>query len=71
MLVAGAGIAIGIAAAGLLGRTITSLVFGVSVWDPPTYGLVAGVLTLVALVSCIAPALRASRVDPMVALRLE
>jgi putative ABC transport system permease protein len=47
------------------------LVFGVSVWDPTTYLGVAGVLAVVALASCLVPAVRASRVDPMTALRLD
>jgi putative ABC transport system permease protein len=46
-------------------------VFGVSVWDPTSYGGVLALLTLVSLVSCLLPALRASRVDPITALRLE
>ena len=71
MLVGAAGIAVGLAAAAALGRALGSLVFGVSVWDPASYAAVAAVLTLVALASCVVPALRASRVDPMVALRLE
>src|SRR5205823_472987 len=71
MLVGLAGILVGIAAAGLLGRTLSSLVFGVSVWDPSSYAAVSAVLALVALLSCLIPAIRASRVDPMVALRLD
>ena len=47
------------------------LVFGVSVWDPTTYLGVSGVLAVVALASCLVPAVRASRVDPMTALRLD
>ncbi len=46
-------------------------VFGVSVWDPTSYGGVLALLTLVSLVSCLLPALRASRVDPITAVRLE
>jgi putative ABC transport system permease protein len=65
------GIMAGVAAAIAMSRALSALVFGVSVWDPATYLAVAGVLTLVALASCVVPAVRASRVDPMVALRLE
>jgi len=71
MIVGAAGIVIGIAAAGLLGRALSTLVFQVSVWDPATYAAVSGVLAVVALAACVVPAIRASRVDPMVALRLD
>jgi putative ABC transport system permease protein len=71
MIVGAAGIACGIVAAGVLGRALSALVFGVSVWDPPTYVTVSGLLALVALLSCLVPAIRASRVDPMTALRLD
>jgi putative ABC transport system permease protein len=71
MLTGAAGIAGGVAAAGLLGRALSALVFGVSVWDVRTYAAVSALLAVVALVSCLVPAIRASRVDPMVALRLD
>ena len=71
MMVGLAGIAAGVAIAGALGRTVSALVFGVSVWDPATYASVSALLAVVALVSCIIPAIRASRVEPMVALRLD
>jgi putative ABC transport system permease protein len=66
-----AGIVAGMVVAGLLGRALSALVFGVSVWDLPTYAGVSALLALIAFVSCVVPAIRASRVDPMVALRLE
>jgi putative ABC transport system permease protein len=65
------GIATGVLAAVGLTRTLSALVFGVSVWDPVTYAGVSAVLALVALSSCVMPAVPASRVDPMEALRLE
>ena len=65
------GIAAGVIAAVLASRALASLVFGVSVWDPLTYGAVALLLAVLTLVSCVIPAIRASRVDPMVALRLD
>ena len=65
------GIAAGVLAAVLASRALASLVFGVSVWDPLTYGAVALLLAVLTLVSCVIPAIRASRVDPVVALRLD
>ena len=54
-----------------LSRALASLVFDVPVRDPLTYAAVAAALTLVALAACVVPALKASRVDPMVALRCD
>lgn len=66
-----AGIAIGIAASVAVSRLITALVFGVSVRDASTNVGAGLVLAVVALASCVVPAVRASRVDPMTALRLD
>ena len=63
------GVGIGLAGGLALGRAVSSLVFGVPVHDPATFGLVSVVLTGVALAACMIPARRAARVDPMVALR--
>jgi putative ABC transport system permease protein len=71
MTVGMAGIAIGVLAAVAFSKTLSALVYGVSIWDPATYAGVSAILALVALLSCVLPAVRASRVDPMVALRLD
>ena len=71
MTVGIAGIAIGVAAAAALSQVLSALVFGVSVWNPFTYVAVSSTLAVVALASSAIPALRAARVDPMEALRLE
>jgi putative ABC transport system permease protein len=71
MTVGACGIAAGLVAAAALGRTLSSLVFGVQVHDLATYGAVAAVLAIVALAACALPARRAALVDPIVALREE
>jgi len=65
------GIAVGLIAAYLLTRLMTSLLFGVTPTDITTFILVPIGLALVALVACVIPARRATRVDPLVALRYE
>jgi putative ABC transport system permease protein len=71
MKVALIGIGAGLLGGLALGRTLSSLVFGVPVRDPATFLGVAVALASVALAACAIPAFRASRVDPMVALRYE
>src|SRR5215213_4517152 len=65
------GLAIGLAGAYLATRAIASLLFGVTAKDPFTFGAVAVLLAIVALLACYVPALRATKVDPMDALRCE
>jgi putative ABC transport system permease protein len=65
------GIVAGIGAALLLTRLMESLLFGTTAGDPGTFVSVAIVLVAVALVACYLPARRATRIDPIRALRYE
>jgi putative ABC transport system permease protein len=65
------GVGVGLVTSFLLTRLMSTMVFGVTTHDPLTFGGVALVLILIALGACVVPAQRATRVDPVVALRYE
>jgi putative ABC transport system permease protein len=71
MTLAGVGIAVGAVLALAMSRSMSSMLFAVTASDPATFGAVAALLGLVSLVATYVPARRATRVDPIVALRSE
>src|SRR4030095_9591903 len=71
MIVGAVGVVSGVVAALVVSGVLSSLVYGVEVRDPATYAGVAVILAVVALVACVVPASKASRVDPVVALRFD
>ena len=71
MILALTGVALGLLGAFALTRVMSTLLFQVTPKDPVTFIVVAALLIAVAFVACIVPALRATKVDPLVALRYE
>ena len=69
--IAGIGIAVGVAGALALSRITQTLLFGVDPADPMTFGTVIAVIAVVAIAACLVPMLRATRVDPLTAIRAD
>ena len=71
MLLALAGVVLGLAAAFALTRVIRGMLYEVSATDPATFVAVSALLVIVSLASCLVPARRVTKVDPLIALRVE
>jgi putative ABC transport system permease protein len=71
MKLVASGVALGLAASFGLTRLMSNMLFGVRAVDPPTFVVITLFLTFIALLACLIPALRATKVDPMIALRCE
>ncbi len=71
MRVTGAGIAVGLVVAFVMLRAMAGFLYGIESTDAPTFGIVALILFAVALLACCIPARRATRVDPIIAMRAE
>jgi putative ABC transport system permease protein len=64
-----AGMVLGLLCAFALARVVTNLLYGVSATDPVTFILISILLAIVALIACVIPARRATRVDPVIAIK--
>ncbi|HEY7679831.1 MAG TPA: FtsX-like permease family protein, partial [Terriglobia bacterium] len=71
MVLAVIGVVIGVAGSYAITRVMAKLLIGVTPTDPATFAVVAVLLTAIAMLACYVPAARATRVDPMLALRVE
>jgi putative ABC transport system permease protein len=65
------GLMLGLIASAGVAQLIQSMLYGTQALDPAVYALVSATLLLTAILACAVPAWRASRVDPMIALRME
>jgi putative ABC transport system permease protein len=71
LLLTGAGLALGLVLAGLVARLMRGMLFEVSPFDPLVFGVASALLAGAALLACYLPARRATRIDPLLALRHE
>ena len=71
LAVIGVGLAVGLAGSLVVGRALSSLLYGIEPTDPATLASVAALLGGIAIVACYIPARRATRVDPVSSLRAE
>jgi ABC-type antimicrobial peptide transport system permease subunit len=71
MRTVGLGLAVGVTLAALVSRLLQTFLYGVSPWDPVAFLAAPLALALVGLAACLLPARRATRVDPVQALRSE
>jgi ABC-type antimicrobial peptide transport system permease subunit len=71
VMITAIGIALGLAGCLALTRVVESFLYGTSPTDPLTYGLLVTIVAAVGLAACYVPARRATRVDPLTALRAE
>jgi ABC-type antimicrobial peptide transport system permease subunit len=71
LALAGIGLAVGVVMAAFVGRLLATALHGIDPLDPVTFGAVAAVLLVVAMLASYVPARRATRVDPILALRTE